>query len=29
MKDISTIRYEPKRLWEWAEIAMDAAEKYP
>jgi len=28
MKDISTLRYEPKRLWEWAEIAMDVAEKY-
>ena len=23
MKDISTVRYEPQRLWEWAEIAMD------
>lgn len=28
MKDISTVRYEPKRLWEWAEIAMAAAAKY-
>lgn len=28
MKDISTLRYEPKRLWEWAEIAMDVAAKY-
>lgn len=22
-KDISTVRYEPKRLWRWAEIAME------
>jgi hypothetical protein len=28
MKDISTLRYEPKRLWEWAKIASDTAEKY-
>lgn len=28
MKDISTLRYEPKRLWDWAKIAMDTAEKY-
>lgn len=28
MKDISTVRYEPKRLWEWAAIAMNAAAKY-
>ncbi|MCK5878781.1 MAG: hypothetical protein KAH24_03315 [Holophagae bacterium] len=26
MKDISTVRYEPKRLWEWAAIAMEEAE---
>jgi len=25
MKDISTVRYEPQRLWEWAEIAMEEA----
>lgn len=24
MKDISTVRYEAQRLWEWCEIAMDA-----
>ncbi len=24
MKDISTVRYEPQRLWEWAEMAIDA-----
>ena len=23
LKDISTVRYEPQRLWRWAEIAMD------
>lgn len=23
MKDISTVRYEPQRLWEWADIAME------
>jgi hypothetical protein len=25
MKDISTVRYEPQRLWEWAAIAMEEA----
>lgn len=25
MKDISTVRYEPQRLWEWADIAMEEA----
>jgi hypothetical protein len=28
MKDISTFRYEPERLWEWAKIASKTAEKY-
>ncbi len=28
MKDISTVRYQPQRLWEWAQIASEAAEKY-
>ena len=28
MKDISTVRYQPQRLWEWAAIAMEIAEKY-
>ncbi len=23
MKDISTVRYQPQRLWEWSEIAME------
>jgi hypothetical protein len=25
LKDISTVRYDPKRLWRWAEIAMEVA----
>ncbi len=28
LKDISTVRYKPHRLWEWAEIAMEVAEEY-
>lgn len=28
MKDISTVRYEPQRLWEWSNIAMEEAEKF-
>lgn len=28
MKDISTVRYQPQRLWEWARIASEATEKY-
>ncbi|MCI0494843.1 hypothetical protein L0Z72_07530, partial [candidate division KSB1 bacterium] len=27
LKDISTVRYEPQRLWEWEKIAMELAEK--
>jgi hypothetical protein len=27
MKDISTVRYEPQRLWEWADIAAEEAER--
>jgi hypothetical protein len=23
LKDISTVRYEPQRLWQWAEVAME------
>ncbi len=23
MKDISTVRYQPKRLWAWAQIVME------
>lgn len=28
MKDISTVRYEPQRLWEWEKIAMELAEAF-
>jgi hypothetical protein len=28
MKDISTVRYEPQRLWEWAKIASEVTQKY-
>jgi hypothetical protein len=28
MKDISTVRYEPQRLWEWEKIAMRAVEEW-
>ena len=28
MKDISTVRYDPPRLWEWAEMAMEVAEDF-
>ena len=28
MKDISTVRYEPQRLWEWAALASDVAEGF-
>lgn len=28
MKDISTVNYQPRRLWEWARIASETAEKY-
>jgi hypothetical protein len=28
MKDISTVRYEPQRLWEWARIAAKVTETY-
>jgi len=28
MKDISTVRYEPQRLWEWAKIASEVAQHY-
>ncbi|MCP4643024.1 MAG: hypothetical protein GY851_21440 [bacterium] len=27
MKDVSTVRYEPRRLWEWSAIAMEEAER--
>lgn len=28
MKDISTVRYQPERLWHWSEIAMEIVEEY-
>ena len=28
MKDISTVRYQPQRLWEWAQIASEVTEKH-
>ena len=28
MKDISTVRYEPQRLWEWAQIASELAAQH-
>ena len=28
MKDISTVRYHPQRLWDWARIAMQVAEEF-
>lgn len=28
LKDISTVRYQPQRLWEWAAIAMEVAEEF-
>ena len=28
MKDISTVRYDPQRLWEWASIATEVAEDF-
>jgi hypothetical protein len=28
MKDISTVAHEPRRLWDWAEMAMDVVEEF-
>ena len=28
MKDISTVRYHPQRLWQWAEMASEVAEEF-
>ncbi len=28
LKDISTVRYEPRRLWDWARIAMEEVERF-
>jgi hypothetical protein len=27
LKDISTVRYEPQRLWEWAQMARELTER--
>ncbi len=28
MKDISTVRYQPQRLWDWAKIATEVTERF-
>jgi hypothetical protein len=28
MKDISTLKYDPSRLWEWESICMEEVTKY-
>ncbi len=28
LKDISTVRYQPQRLWEWAQMAAEVAEQF-
>jgi hypothetical protein len=28
MKDISTVRYQPQRLWGWEKMAMELAEEF-
>ena len=28
MKDISTVRYQPQRLWQWAAIGGEEAEAF-
>jgi len=28
MKDVSTVRFEPQRIWEWAELAMATVRRY-
>jgi hypothetical protein len=28
MKDVSTVRYQPQRLWEWAALALEMAEEF-
>ena len=28
MKDISTVRYEPQRLWEWSQMATELTAQY-
>jgi hypothetical protein len=28
MKDMSTVRYEPQRLWEWTRMATELTKQY-
>ncbi len=28
MKDVSTVRYKPQRIWEWSKIALDTIDEY-
>jgi hypothetical protein len=28
MKDVSTVRYQPRRLWGWARIAAEVADTF-
>ena len=28
LKDVSTVRNEPKRVWEWADLAMQVVEEF-
>jgi hypothetical protein len=28
MQNISTVHYEPQRLWEWSQIASELTERY-
>ncbi len=28
MKDVSTVRYQPQRLWDWARLALETAEEF-
>jgi hypothetical protein len=28
LKDISTVKYEPQRLWRWAEIAEEETQRF-
>jgi hypothetical protein len=27
MKDVSTVRYRPRNLWDWARVAMEVAQE--
>lgn len=28
MKDISTVKYQPQTLWDWAKMAIEVVEEY-